>query len=48
MDDSVLQVGVGHLEGSSLPVGGSSTHCVISGHRGLPSARLFTDIDRLE
>lgn len=48
VDDSVLQVGVGHLEGSSLPVGGSSTHCVISGHRGLPSARLFTDIDRLE
>ena len=48
VDDSVLQVGVGHLEGSSLPIGGSSTHCVISGHRGLPSARLFTDIDRLE
>ena len=48
VDDAVLQVGVGHLEGSSLPVGGSSTHCVISGHRGLPSARLFTDIDRLE
>lgn len=48
VDDSVLQVGVGHLEGASLPVGGSSTHCVISGHRGLPSARLFTDIDRLE
>ena len=48
VDDSVLQVGVGHLEGSSLPVGGSSTHCVISGHRGLVSARLFTDIDRLE
>lgn len=48
VDDSVLQVGVGHLEGSSLPVGGSSTHCVISGHRRLPSARLFTDIDRLE
>ena len=48
VDDSVLQVGVGHLEGSSLPVGGSSAHCVISGHRGLVSARLFTDIDRLE
>lgn len=45
--ESVLQVGVGHLEGSSLPVGGESTHCVISGHRGLPSARLFTDLDRL-
>lgn len=46
--ESVLQVGVGHLEGSSLPVGGESTHCVVSGHRGLPSARLFTDLDRLE
>ncbi len=45
--DSVLQEGVGHLEGSSLPVGGESTHCVISGHRGLPSARLFTDLDEL-
>ena len=45
--DAVLKVAVGHIEGSSLPVGGSSTHCVISGHRGLPSARLFTDIDRL-
>lgn len=47
-DESVLQVGVGHLEGSSLPVGGESTHCVISGHRGLPSARLFSDLDQLE
>ena len=47
-DDSVLQVGVGHLEGSSLPVGGESTHSVISGHRGLPSARLFTDLNQLE
>lgn len=47
-DDAVLQVGVGHLEGSSLPVGGPSTHAVISGHRGLPSARLFTDLDQLE
>lgn len=47
-DESVLQVGVGHLEGSSLPVGGESTHTVISGHRGLPSARLFTDLDQLE
>ena len=46
--ESVLQVGVGHLEGSSLPVGGESTHCVVSGHRGLPSARLFTDLDRME
>ena len=47
-DDSVLQAGVGHLEGSSLPVGGESTHSVISGHRGLPSARLFTDLDQLQ
>ncbi len=45
---AVLQVGVGHLEGSSLPVGGESTHSVISGHRGLSSARLFTDLDQLE
>lgn len=47
-DESVLQMGVGHLEGSSLPVGGESTHCVVSGHRGLPSARLFTDLDQME
>jgi sortase A len=46
-DDSVLGVAVGHLEGSSLPIGGPGTHCVLSGHRGLPSARLFTDIDQL-
>ncbi len=46
-DDSVLQIAVGHLEGSSLPVGGESSHCVLSGHRGLPSADLFTDIDKL-
>jgi len=46
-EDSVLQVAVGHLEWTSLPVGGESTHCVLSGHRGLPSARLFTDLDRL-
>ncbi|MCR4639270.1 class C sortase [Ruminococcus sp.] len=43
----VLQVGVGHLSGTSLPVGGESTHCVLSGHRGLPSAKLFTDLDEL-
>ncbi len=48
VDESVLQVGVGHLEGSSLPVGGSGTHCVLSSHRGLPSAKLFTDLDRLQ
>lgn len=46
-DDSVLQVAVGHLEWSSLPVGGEGTHCVLSGHRGLPSAKLFTNLDRL-
>lgn len=46
-DESVLQVAIGHIPGTSLPVGGESTHCVLSGHRGLPSAKLFTDIDRL-
>lgn len=45
--DEVLQNGTGHLEGTSLPVGGDTTHCVISGHRGLPSATLFTNLDRL-
>lgn len=45
--DAVLQNGVGHLEGSSLPVGGEGTHSVLSGHRGLPSAKLFTNIDQL-
>lgn len=47
-DESVLQVAAGHLEGSSLPVGGIGTHAVISAHRGLPSAALFTDLDRLQ
>ena len=46
-EDPVLQVAVGHLEWSSLPVGGESTHCVLSGHRGLPSAKLFTNLDKL-
>ena len=46
--DEVLNKGVGHLEGSSLPVGGENTHCVMSAHRGLPSSKLFTDLDRLE
>ena len=46
--DLVLSRGVGHLEGSSLPVGGESTHSVMSAHRGLPSAKLFTDLDRVE
>ena len=44
---AVLQIAVGHVEGTSLPVGGEGTHCVLSGHRGLPSARLFTDLDQL-
>lgn len=46
--DAALQKGIGHLAGTSLPVGGSGTHCVLSGHRGLPSALLFTDLDQLE
>lgn len=45
--ENVLQTSIGHLESSSLPVGGESTHCLLSGHRGLPSARLFTDLDQL-
>lgn len=47
-DEEVLQQAAGHLEGSSLPVGGENTHAVISAHRGLPSAALFTDLDKLE
>lgn len=46
--DAVLNVAVGHLEGTSLPVGGTGTHCVLSAHRGLPSAKLFTNLDKLE
>ena len=46
-DEAALQIAVGHLEWTSLPTGGESTHCVLSGHRGLPSAKLFTDLDRL-
>lgn len=46
--EGVLQVAAGHLEGSSLPVGGIGTHCVLSAHRGLPSAKLFTNLDKLE
>ena len=45
--DTVLQHAIGHLEWSSLPVGGESSHCVLSGHRGLPSAKLFTNLDKL-
>lgn len=47
VSDAVLQVATGHLEWSALPVGGESTHCVLSGHRGLPSAKLFTNLDKL-
>ena len=46
--DQVLQTGVGHLNGTKLPIGGESTHSVLAAHRGLPSARLFTDIDQLK
>lgn len=46
-DEAVLQIAIGHVQGSSLPVGGESTHCVLSGHRGLPSAKLFSDLDQL-
>ncbi len=46
-DGDVLQIAVGHLEGASLPTGGVSTHTVLSGHRGLPSAKLFSDLDKL-
>lgn len=45
--ESVLQIAVGHLDWSSLPVGGDSTHCILSGHRGLPSAKLFTNLDEM-
>lgn len=46
-EESVLQIAIGHIEGSSVPVGGESTHCVLSGHRGLPSAKLFSNLDLL-
>ncbi|MDO5549206.1 MAG: class C sortase [Eubacteriales bacterium] len=46
-EEKVLQVAIGHLPGTSLPVGGKSTHCVLSGHRGLPSAKLLTDLDKM-
>lgn len=46
-DEAVLQIAIGHLEWTSLPVGGESSHCVVSGHRGLPSAKLFTNLDQL-
>ena len=47
-NEAVLQIAVGHIEGTSLPVGGAGCHCVLSGHRGLPSAKLFTDLDKLQ
>lgn len=47
LSEGILQVAIGHIEDTSLPVGGESTHCVVSGHRGLPSARLLTDIDKM-
>lgn len=47
-EESVLRLGSGHLEGSSLPIGGEGSHCVLSGHRGLPSSELFTYLDELE
>ena len=47
INDEVLKVAIGHIEGTSLPVGGDGSHCVLSGHRGLPSARLFTDLDKV-
>lgn len=46
--ESVLQIAIGHIENTSLPTGGVGTHCAVSGHRGLPSARLFTDLDQME
>ena len=47
-DEGVLQIAVGHIPGSSLPIGGMGTHSVVSGHRGLPSAKLFTNLDELK
>ena len=47
IEEAVLQIAIGHLVGTSLPVGGETSHCVISGHRGLPSAKLFTDLDKM-
>ena len=47
-DETVLQIAIGHIAGSRRPIGGSGTHCLLSGHRGLPSARLFTDLDQVK
>ena len=46
--DDILQTGIGHVSGTKLPIGGGGTHCVLAAHRGLPSARLFTDLDQME
>lgn len=46
-DEGILQIAIGHLIGSSFPIGGAGTHAVVSGHRGLPSAKLFTDLDKV-
>lgn len=46
--DEVLEVGIGHIQGTSLPIGGENTHCVLSGHRGLPGSKLFTRLDEME
>lgn len=46
-DEAVLQIAIGHIAGTSLPVGGETAHCVLTGHRGLPSAKLFTDLDQM-
>ena len=48
VEERILQKAIGHIEGSSLPVGGETSHCIVSGHRGLPSSKLFTDIDQLQ
>lgn len=48
VSEAVLEQGIGHVEGTSLPIGGESTHSVLAGHRGLPSAKLFTDLDQME
>lgn len=47
-DEAILQIAIGHIIGTSFPIGGEGSHCAISGHRGLPSAKLFTDIDKLQ
>ena len=48
LDEEMLQKGIGHMEGTSLPIGGKSTHCVLAGHTGLPSSKMFTDLDTVK